>query len=136
MRTAKEKGAVAYLNNHRAIITNRPSLAVQLIGSILQCAVGTVTSKERQLNTESVRAETVGILLQKYDLEVWKPQLWTDEAGKRVSALSLNYDKIATIRHNLVKHHWAVIFTTSYKNLLQAAQERNTPVPDYYAKSF
>ena len=119
-----------------AITANSPSLAAQQIGSLLQCSVGAVASKERQPNTESLRAATVGILLQRYGLELWKPQLWTDEAGKKVSALSSNYDKIATIRHNLAKTHWAAIFTTSYKNLLQAAQGSNAPVPDYYAKGF
>ncbi len=116
--------------------TNSPSLAAQHIGSLLQCSVGAVARKERQPNIESLRAATIGILLQKYGLELWKPPLWTDEAGNKVSALSSNYDKIATIRHNLAKTHWATIFTTSYKNLLQAAQESNAPVPDYYAKGF
>ena len=117
-----------------AIATNSPSLAAQQIGSLLQCSVGAVASKERQPTTERLRGATVGILLQRYGLELWKPQLWTDEAGNKVSALSSNYDKIATIRHNLAKNHWAAIFTTSYKNLLQAAQGSNAPVPDYYAK--
>jgi len=119
-----------------AITTNSPSLAAQHIGSILQCSVGAVASKERQPNTERLRAAAVGILLQRYGLELWKPQLWTDEAEKKLSALSSHYDKIATIRHTLAKNHWAAIFTASYKNLLQAAQERNAPVPDYYAKGF
>ena len=116
--------------------TNSPSLAAQQIGSLLQCSVGAVASKNLQPNTESLRAATVGILLQRYGLELWKPPLWTDEAGKKVSALSSNYDKTATIRHNLKKNHWAAIFTTSYQNLLQAAQGSNAPVPDYYAKGF
>lgn len=119
-----------------AITTTSPSLAAQQIGSLLQCSVGAVATKERQPNTESLRTATVGILLQKYGLELWKPPLWTDEAGKKVSALSSNYDKTATIRLNLAKNHWAAIFSTSYKNLLQAAQESNAPVPDYYAKGF
>lgn len=119
-----------------AITTNSPSLAAQQIGSLLQCSAGAVASKELRPNTESLRAATVGLLLQRYGLELWKPQLWTDEAGKKVSALSSNYDKIATIRHNLARNHWAAIFTTSYKNLLQAAQESTAPVPDYYAKGF
>jgi tetratricopeptide (TPR) repeat protein len=119
-----------------AITTSSPSLAAQQIGSLLQCSVGAVASKELRPNTESLRAATVGLLLQRYGLELWKPQLWTDEAGKKVSALSSNYDKIATIRHNLARNHWAAIFTTSYKNLLQAAQESNAPVPDYYAKGY
>lgn len=117
-----------------AITTNSPSLAAQQLGSLLQCSVGAVTSKELPPNTERLRAATVGILLQRYGLELWNPQLWTDEAGKKVSALSSNYDKAATIRHNLAKNHWAAIFTTSYQNLLQAAQGSNAPVPDYYAK--
>ena len=119
-----------------AITTNSPSLAAQQLGSLLQCSVGAVASKELPPNTERLRAATVGILLQRYGLELWKPQLWTDEAGKKVSALSSNYDKASTIRHNLAKNHWAAIFTTSYKNLLQAAQGSNAPVPDYYAKGF
>ncbi len=119
-----------------AITTTSPSLAAQQIGSLLQCSVGTVASKELQPNTENLRAATVGILLQRYGLELWKPPLWTDEAVEKVSALSSNYDKIATIRHNLAKNHWAAIFAASYKNLLQAAQESNAPVPDYYAKGF
>ena len=116
------------------LATKSPSLAAQHIGSLLQCSVGAVAGKERQPNTERLRAATVGILLQRYGLELWQPPLWTDEAGKKVSALSSNYDKIATIRHNLVKNHWATIFTTSYKNLLQAAQGSNAPVPDYFSK--
>ncbi len=116
--------------------TNSPSLAAQQIGSLLQCSVGTVASRERQPNTESLRAATAGILLQRYGLELWKLPLWTEEAGKKASALSSNYDTIATIRQNLAKNHWAAIFTTSYKNLLQAAQGSNAPVPDYYAKGF
>ncbi|MBH0179727.1 MAG: sel1 repeat family protein, partial [Nitrospira sp.] len=117
-----------------AITTTSPSLAAQHIGSLLQCSVGAVTSKERQPSTENLRTATVGILLQRYGLELWKSQLWTEEAGKKVSALSANYDKIATIRHNLAKNHWAAIFATSYQNLLQAVQGSNAPVPDYYAK--
>ncbi|MBM4126666.1 MAG: sel1 repeat family protein [Nitrospira sp.] len=117
-----------------AITTNSPSLAAQQLGALLQCSVGAVVSKERQPNTERLRATAVGILLQKYGLELWKPPLWTDEAGKKAEALSSNYDKAATIRHNLAKHHWATIFTSSYTNLLQAAQEHNAPIPDYYAK--
>ena len=119
-----------------AITTHSPSLAAQQLGSLLQCSAGAVASKELRPNTESLRAATVGLLLQRYGLELWKPQLWTDEAGKKVSALSSNYDKIATIRHNRASNHWAAIFTTSYKNLLQAAQDSNAPVPDYYAKGF
>ena len=119
-----------------AITTNSPSLAAQQIGSLLQCSVGAVAGEKLQSNTESLRAATVGILLQRYGLELWKPEPWTDEAGKKVSALSSNYDKIATIRHSLAKNHWAAIFTTSYQNLLQAAQGSNAPVPDYYAKGF
>ena len=118
------------------LATKSPSLAAQHLGSLLQCSVGAVASKERQPNRERLRAATVGLLLQRYGLELWQPPLWTDEAGKKVSALSSHYDKIATIRHNLAKNHWAAIFTTSYQNLLQAAQGTNAPVPDYYAKGF
>jgi len=114
--------------------THSPSLAAQHIGSLLQCAVGAVASKERQPNTERLHAATAGLLLQRYGLELWQPPLWTDEAGEKVSALHSHYDKIATIRHNLAQNHWAAIFTTSYKNLLQTAQGNNAPVPDYYAK--
>lgn len=117
-----------------AITTHSPSLAAQQLGSLLQCSVGAVASKDLPPNTERLRAATVGILLQRYGLELWKAQLWTDEAGKKASALSSNYDKAATIRHNLAKNHWAVIFTTSYQNLLQAAQGSTASVPDYYAK--
>lgn len=119
-----------------AITTHSPSLAAQQLGSLLQCSVGAVASKDLPPNTERLRAATVGILLQRYGLELWKPQLWTDEAGKKLSALRSNYDKTAAIRHNLAKSHWSAIFTTSYKNLLQAAQGSNAPVPDYYAKGF
>ena len=114
--------------------TNSPSRAAQHIGSLLQCSVGAVASKDRQPNTERLRAATVGLLLQRYGLELWQPPLWTDEAGEKVSALHSHYDKIATIRHNRAEHHWAAIFTTSYQNLLQAAQGHNAPVPDYSAK--
>ena len=113
-----------------------PSLTAQHIGSLLQCSAGAVASKALRPTTERLRAATVGILLQRYGLELWKPPLWTDEAEKKVSALRSYYDKAATIRHNLAKNHWAAIFTTSYQNLLQAAQGSTGPTPDYFAKGF
>ena len=116
--------------------TDSPSLAAQHIGSLLHCSAGAVASKALRPTTERLRAATVGILLQRYGLELWKPPLWTDEAEKKVSALSSHYDKAATIRHNLAKNHWAAIFTTSYQNLLQAAQGSTGPIPDYFAKGF
>ena len=118
-----------------ASTTPSPSLAAQHIGSLFQCSVGPVVNNALRPNTERLRAATVGILLQRYGLELWQPPLWTDEAGKKGSALHSNYDKAATIRHSLTTHHWAAIFTTSYQNLLQAAQGSDAPVPDYYAKS-
>ncbi|MDF0665021.1 MAG: tetratricopeptide repeat protein [Nitrospira sp.] len=115
---------------------NSPSLAAQQTGSLLHCSAGAVIEKAMEADIDRIRAAIAGLLLQRYGLELWKPTLGTNEAVKKTTILSSNYDRMATINAALSGDSTKTIFVVSYENLLKAAQANNAPTPDYVTKRF